>query len=132
MPLSEVKGWKKKRQRKIEKEQRNDLQNYSERVRNTVLLFCLKKEREKISRMDITKHFWESENEKLAGGSLNISVSGSSFSSQLSAAKELTRYKKNKTRKRSAKYYPRKSKKMLATIPWNMLFQRQEDEIVRI
>ena len=47
MPLSEVKGWKKKRQRKIEKEQRNDLQNYSERVRNTVLLFCLKKEKRK-------------------------------------------------------------------------------------
>ena len=47
MPLSEVKGWKKKRQRKIEKEQRNDLQNYSERVRNTVLLFCLKKKKRK-------------------------------------------------------------------------------------
>ena len=129
MPLSEVNRWKKKRQRKKEKEQRNDLQNYSERVRNTaVLLFCLKKEKRK----NLTKHFWESKNEKLAGGSLNISVSGSSFSSQLSAAKELTRYKKNKTRKRSAKYYPRKSKKMLATTPWNMLFQRQEDEIVRI
>lgn len=94
--------------------------------------FAWKKKREKISRGDITKHFWESKNEKLAGGSLNISVSGSSFSSQLSAAKELTRYKKNKTRKRSAKYYPRKSKKMLATTPWNMLLQRQEDEIVRI
>ena len=48
MPLSEVNRWKKKRQRKKEKEQRNDLQNYSERVRNTaVLLFCLKKEKRK-------------------------------------------------------------------------------------
>lgn len=73
--------------------------------------FAWKKKREKISRMDITKHFWESEYEKLAGGSLNISVSSSSFSSQLSATKELDTLQEKQDEKKKRQVLSEKIKK---------------------
>lgn len=45
--------------------------------------------RKKSSRMDVIKYFRASDNEKLDSLALNVSISGCSLSSQLSAAKTL-------------------------------------------
>ena len=61
--------------------------------------------------MDITKYFWKSTSDKLDGRALNISLQGSSSSSALSAARELTSVQEQQEQKISGKFCLKISKR---------------------
>ena len=63
--------------------------------------------RKKSSRMDVIKYFRASDNEKLDSLVLNVSISGCSLSSQLSAAKKL-KVLEEKQEEKKKWCYPRK------------------------